>query len=77
MSKFNTTNQYLNGRGQAIFNNAHDAYLEILNITKQCEKDGIEYKYSTKKENLTNKWFIEWKIKNPHYKKTNLFEIEI
>jgi len=75
MSKFNTTNQYLSGRGQAIFNNSHDAYIEILNVTKKREGDNIEYKYSTKKDILTNKWYIEWTIPNPHYKKS--IEIEI
>ena len=73
----NTTQEYIIGRGHAIFNSCYEAYKIISGLIEQKKYINDEYKYSAKYDEISKKWYIEWYHTNPNYVKPKIFEIEI
>jgi len=77
MTSINTKDEYIRGKGQAVFN----SYIDVLDYIKSLIKRDIyynkkiDYDYYAKCNQKNNKWYIEWKIKNPNYNKEFIIEI--
>jgi hypothetical protein len=77
MTSINTKDEYIKGRGQSIFN----SYVDVLDHIKSLIRRDIyynkkiDYAYYAKCNQKNNKWYIEWKIKNPNYNKEFIIEI--
>ena len=69
-------NQYrfIYGKTDPIFFSKDETYLKILQMSQIDQKtfskfsyDEINKKFQAKQDDVTKKWYIEWKILNPHY----------
>jgi len=69
-----STNEYITGKGQSVFNSSHDA---LIAIPTTSNNNIIKYIYSVKYDGFIGKWYISWIFKNPQYKKPESFYIEI
>ena len=77
MTSINTKDEYIKGKGQAVFN----SYIDVLDYIKSLIKSdkyynkNIDSDYYAKHNQKNNKWYIEWRIKNPNYNKEFIIEI--
>jgi hypothetical protein len=66
--------KYITGKGQSVFNSSHEA---LIAIPKLASNELIKIKYSVEYDGWVCKWYISWTYKNPQFKETESFCIEI